>query len=99
MAKELNRSYLERLATGFFVLLAAAFGLLVFSSISGSPLLSTMPPDESLRPWLDVLPVSPLRAVLLGDDCIFFCITRVFNTINHPKTMPRHKYSTNGSFF
>ncbi len=30
------------------------------------PFLAVLPPEASLRPWLDVLPVSPLRFLLFS---------------------------------
>jgi hypothetical protein len=46
-------------------LFETAFGLWVWSSISGFPLRGDFPPEESLRPWLEERLVSPPLAALV----------------------------------
>jgi len=39
----------------------------------GCPLLFVLPPEEALRPWLEVLPVSPAFFIAIA-DLLFVCI-------------------------
>jgi len=44
-----------------------------FKRLYGCPLLFVLPPEEALRPWLEVLPVSPGFFIAIA-DLLFVCI-------------------------